>query len=329
MRRRILIGAVLLALLLGLVVRASYVLVPERTEYGAGWTMYRHEPERSVDVLIFGSSMAYCDIVPADLYAQTGLTSYLMAGPEQTFAITYSYMREALRTQSPSVICLELSGIMFQRYMGFTLANISYMPYFSRNRLEATLYGAERSEWAGLFFPLYNYHDRFGNPLVLLRARPDEHPDPMAGFTPMAAATPQTERGPRDYDLSEETFAENCAWLKKIQTLCAEEGVRLILFQVPSCAYLPEEWMERLRAAAGPEAEIVDLNEDFETAGLDMETDFYDFLHTNAAGARTVTRLLGDYLSAGEPVERHAHDEALWQWRAEEWEKRLAELASA
>ena len=319
MKRRIIAGAVFLALLAALVVRAGYVLPPERSTFGGGWSMYLQERRDSIDVLFLGSSVAYCDVVPAELYARTGLTSFVMAGPEQTFSITYDYLREALLTQSPSAVFLEVSAVAFGRYMGFTKANISPMPW-SAARIDATLRGAERSEWAGLFFPLYNYHDRFGDPLVLFRPRADAIPDPLAGFTAMTGADPQETRGERACDTSEDDLERNCADLGRIRDLCAQRGIKLVLFQAPSCGYLPEEYLDRVRDAV-PDVELIDFNEDFEATGLDMQSDFYDYLHTNVAGARKFTGFLAERLSEELPAGRSVHDAELWAARVAEIEK--------
>ena len=61
-------------------------------------------------MLFFGSSMVYCDVVPAIIWEETGLRSYVMAGPEQTIPITYYYLREACKTQSPQAVVIELTG---------------------------------------------------------------------------------------------------------------------------------------------------------------------------------------------------------------------------
>ena len=327
MKQRILKGVAVLILLLALIARASYVLMPPRTEYGAGWNMYRCEPAQSVDLLIFGSSMAYCDLIPAELYARTGLSAYLMAGPEQTFGITYDYIKEALRTQTPSLIALELSGVMFQRHMGYTKANIGYMPYWSPNRLEATLRAAEREEWMGLFFPLYNYHERFGDPRVLLRPREDECLDVQAGFTLMTEVIPQESRGERSYELSEESFSANLEDLDRILSLCEERNIPLLLFQAPSCAYLPAEALERLRGFVGDRARVKDFNEDFEAMALDPARDFCDFLHTNVYGAEKFTARFAAYLAEDwGQLSPCPHDEGLWQWRVDQFRARRKTL---
>ncbi len=315
MKKRILAGVVFLLLLTAFLLRANYVLMPDRLSYGAVWSMYLEEPRDTIDVLFFGSSLAYCNVVPAEIYEQTGLTSFVMAGPEQTFPVTYDYIKESLKTQSPSVIFVEVTGMLFSREVLSAKENIGYMPFFSCNRLEAALFGTDPTERMGLLFPLYSYHDRLADfPPLLFRTRHDEVTDPLAGATLMQETRPQDSRGPRPYSITEEEFANNLRYLEKIRSLCAKQGIQLVLFQVPSCGYLPREWMDRIRSAAGENAPLVDFNERFAEIGLDPEKDFYDFIHFNASGAVKFTRVLAEDLS-GREVNRHSFDQRLWQWR--------------
>ena len=114
MKKIKLIIAPLISLLIVLTLCSAiaHELMPRRMDYGSTWDRYLLEDEDSVDILVFGSSIAYCDFVPAAVYEETGLTSYVMAGPEQTIPLSYYYIKESLKTQSPQKIILELSAIM-------------------------------------------------------------------------------------------------------------------------------------------------------------------------------------------------------------------------
>ncbi len=134
------------------------LLMPVRANFGSNWENYTQEPKNSIDVLFLGSSMAYCNVNPAVIYRQSGLTSYVVAGPELSMPITYYYLREALRTQSPQAVCLEVNALFFGKTTGFTKVTVGYMPW-SWNRLQATFRAAEPELWFGLLFPIYFYHD--------------------------------------------------------------------------------------------------------------------------------------------------------------------------
>ncbi len=78
-----------LVLFLGVTWAGGRLLMPQRKEYGSLWEQYLREPENSLDLLFLGSSIAYCDVAPAWIWEESGLRSWVMAGPEQTLSLTY------------------------------------------------------------------------------------------------------------------------------------------------------------------------------------------------------------------------------------------------
>ena len=62
-----------------LVILGSYIsawlLMPPRADYGATWESYRKEDKNTIDVLYFGSSLVYCNVVPSVVWEQSGITS--------------------------------------------------------------------------------------------------------------------------------------------------------------------------------------------------------------------------------------------------------------
>ena len=144
----------------GILAGATHYLTPQQNDYGSVWGMYEQEQTDSIDVLFFGSSVTYCDVVPAVYWENSDLTAFVQAGPEQPLPLTLDYLKESLRTQSPKAVFVECTGIAFHKYMGFTKTNIGQMPW-GINRLHATFFNAEPEVRKGLLFPLYFYHDRW------------------------------------------------------------------------------------------------------------------------------------------------------------------------
>lgn len=289
-------GAFLLALLLfaALTWGAAWLLMPQRKEYGALWEQYLQEPEDSIDVLFFGSSITYCDVAPAWIWEESGLRSWVLAGPEQTLPLTYYYAREALKTQSPRLLVLEGTGLFFRRYQSYSKANVSTMP-FSLNRLGATLFGAERAEWKGLLFPLYNYHYRWTEVREEeLREHLTPERDAFAGYMPLSRAIPQEIRLNRDRTMERADYEESLNWLAKLQRFCLERGVPLLLYLSPSAARTDPALCSRVAADAERLGiEFLDLSELGETLGVDNEQDWYDPLHFNSSGAEKFSRWWG------------------------------------
>ena len=303
---------------------AGDLLRPVRREYGSMWPAYLREAPDSFDVLFFGSSLVYCDIAPAWIWEESGVRSYVMAGPEQTMPITYYYIREACRTQSPKTVMLEITGMFYAQYQNYTRANISYMPW-SGNRLAATFAAAEPSLRFGLLFPLYDYHGRWTevSPGELYHALvPAE--DALAGYTLLTYACEAPAVCEREeFTADSETYRENLLWLEKIRDFCAKEGVALQLYIAPSAARIPAAALRTLQSDVSARGiALADFNDALPELGIDDGADWYDNLHFNVRGAEKFSRWLGGYLSQRPELARSGAD-------AQRWSERLAALEGA
>lgn len=301
------------------------VLTPARRDYGAVWGMYGQEPENSLDVLFLGSSLAYCDVVPSVIYEESGLTSFVMAGPEQTAPVTYYYLRETLKTQSPKTILLEVTGLFFPPDNRFLKSNLTFMPY-NENRLIPTVTETSGSERLGLLFPLYAYHDRWDELTGedWERGISGYDPDPLAGYTFLDQAAPVEGFTVRDdLDGDPEHFARAVEYLDNIRALCEAEGIRLVCFVSPAAQRMGEDFKERLALALeGVTVELIDFNDSFDSFSFDLGADFYDPRHLNYRGAEKFSRSLAGLLTDWGAVPGGGEDSALWERRMASFESK-------
>lgn len=293
----------------------GYVFLPERNDYGATWHKYLEEDKNSIDVMFFGSSLTFCDIIPAQIYETSGITSYVLAAPESTIPYMYYYVKEALKTQKPKVIFAEVSGMYFEEYTNFTDITLGYMPY-SENRIAATVKAAEPEAKLGLMFPLYNYHDRWQELSFadFFRFRNDKSPDMWAGYTQLHEIKTDADRIERIVEPEKVNFEKNSEYLKKLVELCEENGVMLELFIVPSCYTYSDENVEKIRQVV-PETELCDFNKLFDEDDYVLSEDFYDRLHFNIFGAQKFSAFLGNYIAEKYEFEPYEHNEELWSAR--------------
>ena len=297
------------------------VLLPRRTDFGSTWGQYLEEPENSIDALFFGSSITYCDVAPAAIWESSGISSYVMAGPEQTVPISYYYLKECCKTQSPKAVFLEVTGVFFQRYQSFSKVNVGYMPA-GLNRLQATFLATEREEWAGLLFPPYNYHSRWDqmteDEIDLALGGYDT--DIFAGYTFLDAARPITGAQPRGEVLDEKNYSKNIAFLQKIADFCKKESISAVFYIAPTYWPLSIENRELLERDISKidGAVFVDFNSDEGLPAFDTQRDFYDLLHFNCFGAEKFSTYLGNFMTErlGLSPSQNA-DPALWQQRAD------------
>ncbi|MBQ3182335.1 MAG: hypothetical protein IJB57_01570 [Clostridia bacterium] len=311
-----------LAVVIGTAYYIPYVLMPVRKDYGATWNMYLEEPEDSIDVILLGSSLLYCDVVPACIYDKTGITSYVVGGGSLSSSIGYYYLRQALKTQSPDLVMIEATNVYFKKYEEYTKVNIGYMPY-GMNRLGATLNAAEPEERFGLLFPLYNYHDLWEKHTIAdyFSPRADEKTDINAGYTYLTDIKEQNERTVRPI-ADGEMVDFNYRYLEKTVELCREKGIKVELFLSPSCYYLDDEAQNRLKNTF-PDVTFVDYSDSMEEMGIDMKSDFYDKLHLNFSGADKFSGFLAEHITEYYDITEREHSEPLWQERVENYNKYL------
>lgn len=313
-----------LIILLSICSSIANYLMPRRMDYGSTWDRYLLESEDSIDILVFGSSIAYCDFVPAAVYEETGYTSYVMAGPEQTIPLSYYYICEALKTQSPKKIVLELSAMYFDEYQSYTKVNVGYMPW-GINRIAATYTASEKEQRTGLMFPLFNYHSRLWELWESDEERPEYSIDLLAGHTFLGKAT-AIGHSTRDTNSEEINFNKNIEYLSKISKLCEKQGISLELCIFPACNALSDEDSAELEAICEELSypEFVNYQHILPQLGIDDSADYYDMLHFNSSGAWKFSKYFASAIdiSSFTPTE---HDSELWANRVEHFKHLAAE----
>ncbi len=304
--------------------RMGFILMPERYDYGGTWNMFLEEKENSIDLMIVGSSHAYCNIIPSQLYRDTGVSNYVLSAPCLTMPLAYYYIKEGLKTQSPKVIMLEMTGFFFNRYMGHAKAAIGYMPK-GLNRLGAIATSAEPDERAGLLFPMYNYHDRWEEFELsdYFKKRPDQTADINAGYTVLLESTPQEKRSERVFEYTEEDIALQTEYLKKIRLLCNEKGIEFEMFIAPAASYVTEADKKLIAERLPGDTVLTDFNDGFDEIGLDLTRDFYDARHLNLYGATKFTKVFSEYVKNNFSFENSRADLTLWQKRLDNLDKLL------
>lgn len=303
----------------------STLLRPVRTNYGAVWDAYVAEPADSLDYLWLGSSYAYCDVNPALIYDESGLTGYVVSGPELTLSQTYWYLREALKTQSPAAVYVEVTGLFFQRYQNYTQINVGYMP-MGYNKLGAILTAAEPELRAGLFCDLIFYHGRWKE-LTAEEAREAlslPKTDVSKGYTCVEGS--DGTRGETPYlreAVDRGTYAENLAWLEKISQLCEKEHIALTAVLHPTWSRIPEDRREEMASdLAARHIRFLDWTEAEADMGISPDEHYYDAGHLNRAGAEVFSRWLGQFLTGEEgltPRPQTTENTRSWQQAADFW----------
>ena len=262
--------------------------------------------------MFFGSSIAYCDVIPPVIYEETGYSSYVLAGPEQTLPMTYYYIKEMYRTQNPALVFVEVTGAFYPQYTNFTKVNIGYMPW-SINRLAATFRTAEQEERMGLLLPFYNYHERWAELDI------DDiitSPDKLAGYALLYESLQLIAPKTRAVEFDKDVYESNIDYLRKTVRLCREKGSRVIFFTAPTYSPWEHGYMSMLEneLMSIDGADYTNFNSILDELAFDKERDFFDPLHFNIYGAEKFTVFMAEYIK-GYRIAKKDLDTAFWDER--------------
>ena len=267
------------------------------------------EPKNSIDVLVVGGSHTMCTISSTGIYDYTGLTAYNLSTWSQPVWVSYHYIIEALKYQSPKVIILDAFGSFYDRsyFTGVDVDLVSddfaqlMKPSFNLLRLNLARRRVQLTPkvWEE-YLNITKYHSRITELT---------HED----FTKMFVDNSTTAKGygpfytkedftGYEYPSTGETrelypYAEE--YLLKIVDLCKEKGIKLAFVKVPHIADENDIMLVNTIHKIAAENDIDFLDYCSSNAlNLDFSYDWADHGHLNNYGAKKVTRSVADYINS-------------------------------
>ena len=96
------------------------------------------QPKNSIDVLALGTSHVHCGINTGVLWEDYGIAAYDFSAAEQPVWVTYYYLKEAYKYQSPKVVVLDLFGLarFNEDYHYSWIEESIYGLRYSQNKME-------------------------------------------------------------------------------------------------------------------------------------------------------------------------------------------------
>lgn len=321
------------------------------------FTGFYAEPENTIDVVMIGSSPVYPYYATPMMWGEYGIRAYpLSSNLQRPVAGTYM-VEEVRKTQDPSLYVFEMRMYTARdtdltNNMAYTRGVTDNMKY-SLNRIKTiNAMVDDVSERYTYYFDIFKYHSNWKT-MVLpeqLASFRYEKPDDQKGYVmtdevgPCEAVDTSgiTEKIPMP-EIQEKYLYELLEYLK-------ENKLQALFILSPTVMEEEKQkmynYMEEIIGSYG--YEFLDMNDHYETIGLDFATDFSDYGgHTNALGAKKCTAFLSEYIlehyplpitsedAAPEAQQKESGDEswdaAYEQWKAEyeEAEKTIAERIAA
>lgn len=295
-KARAAISAVSFVLVLALMVQALTYITWDKG--GKAVSLYRREEPGSLDVLFVGASQVMCGVYPMDLYHDFGITSYDYTVSASLLPQSYYCIIEALKTQHPEVLVLDVSGVVFDGKVStleYAHSQLDSMPW-SENKLRALEDLIESpGDRLEFYIPLIRFHTRWKdlNRDDLL---------PITGTTKGAAVMDGLVVDPdpawavvTDEVLQPPEVAEE--YLRRSLDYCLDAGVPVLLLTMPVISYSAPKYYNAVKAVAGEYGvPYLDLSAYLDDMGFDLSADMRDEFHCNISGACKVTDYIGRYL---------------------------------
>lgn len=278
------------------------------------------QPEHSIDVVMMGTSHVHCGINTGLLWENFGIASYDYSAAEQPLWMTYYYLKELYKYQSPEVIVLDVyAPARFKEdYQYDWMAENIHGMKFSLNKLQMFADSVE-PERLGQYFPSFAvYHSRYDD----LEEEDFENffwdsreKEAFKGYTPYWKKDPQ-KRPEVSEDQNDGLTPKSERYLRKIIDYTKKQGSKLVLIVTPYIMTSDDKrtYNKIMEIAAEEGLIFINYNEYYDEIGLNFEEDFNDESHLNYWGSCKFTQYLGEFLDSYDEIPDRRGQEGYESW---------------
>ncbi len=306
MKKRILISISALLVIALILALLSALVVPKYADNREGALIGEYYGEAGGhDVIFIGDCEVYETFVPAILWEEYGISSYVRGSAQQLVWHSYYLLEETLEYETPKAVVFNVLAMKYgepqnEAYNRMTLDGMRW----SGAKIKAISASmTEEEHFLEYVFPLLRFHSRITQLTSedFKYAFKDIPTVSHSGYLMQTDILPRTDfsegRAEADYAFGDMAYE----YLDKMRELCAEKGVELILVKAPTNSWRywwHDEWEEQIVDYAKKHSlsyhNLIPLDEEI---GIDWSTDTYDAgAHLNVYGAEKTTRYFGRIL---------------------------------
>ena len=336
MKKKIIISVSALLLTAILLTLFSALLAPKYITNPEGRLTKEYYTQSSGnDVIFLGDCEVYETFVPAILWEEYGISSYVRGSAQQLVWQSYYILEETFKYEIPKAVVFNVYSLKYgtPQSEAFNRMTFDTMKW-SDSKLRGILASmTEEESVVDYVFPILRYHSRISeldeNDFKYWLTSPEQASD--SGYlmqTGIAPRPEQTEapRELRDYDFSQTSLD----YLDKMNELCKLNDVELILVKAPTNSwnyYWYDEYEAQIESYAKSRGlKYYNLIESENEIGIDWSVDTYDEgFHLNVYGAEKTTRYFGKILADECSITSRKDDAELssaWKTRVEAYYNR-------
>ena len=280
----------------------NQVFINEDVDYG---TSFHSLPNDTMDVIVLGSSHAQYSFVPPFFFEDTGLSSYVLGSACQPLEVSYEMLKEALKTQSPQLVILEVYTAMpLRRVCEADVCYVAGQYLMTGDEKYNTINYLDEEKAKTYYNDFLNLHNNWKNATSLSDWK--INPKVKTGYenidTAFGYIYQKVAKSPYGNYWKAEVFDENVdveldeldlVSLNNIYNLCQDNNIELLLYKTPidgmdveNQSYLHKVW-EWANTKDVPYIDFFELQDELNYL-LWLHSDSYH-CYINGAGLITAT----------------------------------------
>ena len=314
------LGGVLFLILQILLKPARYGTVDYYDETTRQLEGFYDEKMDSIDIVFLGTSHMNAGLIPMELYKEYGLKSYNLATSAQPIEASYYLLKEALKTQSPSLCVIDASGLWIEEPQEYAWRYVidNIKSDLSMLQLAKMYYQCDFDQLLTYGFPAFYYHDRWKSLEFqdFMEFRRNKHFFSKGNLIfSLQRVNPASidvdfmnEEANRLEDSQQYVFSKleskRIDWLLKIAELCRQNNIEILVTKIPAIYHVADygsAWTRKKsditkEVCANHHIPYYDMLYDVDV-NLDWSTDTVDGgMHLNYRGGKKVTSCIGAYI---------------------------------
>ena len=280
----------------------------EREPHTEGYRGFYNMQKDSIDVIILGTSHAASGFNPQDFYHKEKLRTYNLASSGQPVWMSYYWLKEALKYQSPKVVIFDVNYLFSDNEdetlnrKGLEDMRLGKVKWDAIHTAVATD-NIVKENVLSYLLPFFRYHSRWSSDLKENDFKPVtvETPSALKGFWYYQLISYYEGYEPFDpnTDHKKSDFTESSMkYFEKIRKLCKDHGIQLVLAKTPTQAFSVEQHNTMQDYASLHKLPFYDFNDVslYNACGYDFHMDMDDAggsnAHANPSGARKMSYYL-------------------------------------
>lgn len=274
--------------------KLSLLFVRKGNGYGTDVLNFYKQEKNSIDIIFLGSSHAYSSFNPYLIEEKTDLNGYCFCTQQQPMWITYYYLEEALKYQSPKYVVLEVHmAVVGNEDYSEESVNRDALDKMklSINKINA-IKTSVKNDRTSYYFNIIKYHSRYKdlNKTDFLTAFSGYTVD-NKGYISLPENEFTFEYSSYNDNSLEKITNKNEEYLEKIIKLAKNNNITLLLVKAP--AQYESEGLKKLNyineLANKNDIEFYNYIKNIDVINLDYNKDFYDAGHLNKLGSEKFT----------------------------------------